>query len=121
MESKRQPIDRSCRNCIVSGVLSLALPVSGLLVFCMMGLAGLALPSNYLNNQLTDVLHIYFGVAFLLPIPLALLTLIFFTNGMRRLRRDPAKKGLGAAVTGLAISGISTIMFIAVAIFFPRL
>lgn len=121
MESERQPIDRSCRNCFVSGILSLALPVSGLLIFSIMGLAGLALPSNHLNNQLTDVLHIYFGVALLLPIPLAILTLIFFIDGMRGLRRDPAKKGLGAAVAGLAISGISTILFIAVAIFFPRI
>jgi hypothetical protein len=101
--------------------LSLAFPVSGLLVSCAMALVGMAAPSSDFTNQFTDLLHIYNGIAFLLPVPLTLLTLIFLVNGMRRLRREPAIKGLGIAVIGLAISTVSTVMFVATAIFFPRL
>jgi hypothetical protein len=118
---KRRPIDKPSRNCIVSGVLSLALPLSGLVIFGMMALAGLALPPSHLSNQLTDILHIYCGIVFLLPIPLAVLTLILYIKAVRQPRRDSQGKGLNAPLTGLVLSGISTLMFIAVVVFFPTL
>jgi hypothetical protein len=116
--TEREPraIDRSCKRCLISGILSMAIPLSGVVVVL---LTAFVLPSRYLNNELGEALRIYYGLAFLLPVPLGAVALAFFISGMRRLRRDPSRRGRPAAVAGLAISAVSATLYLLVLAFLP--
>ncbi len=116
MRQERQAIDDSCRRCLVSGILSIALPLSGVAVLLVMAFA---FPSRYIYNQLGEALRIYYGLVFLLPVPLGALTVAFYISGVRRLHRDPSLGGRRAAIGGLAISMVSVALFLLTLVVLP--
>jgi hypothetical protein len=60
-------------------------------------------------------------VALLLPVPLAILTSVFFVMGISGLRRDPAVKSLGFAIIGLSLAVISIAVFVTIVAVVPDL
>jgi hypothetical protein len=116
MERERQAIDASCRRCLISGILTIALPVSGIAVLLLMAFA---FPSSYIYNEFGQALRIYYGLVFLLPVPLSALALAFFISGMRRLHRDPSLGGKRAAIAGLVVSAVSVALFLLALVVFP--
>ncbi len=84
-------------------------------------LMSFALPSRLLHNVLADLLRIYYGVALLLPIPLAILTTVFFAMGISGWRRDRSVKGLGFAIIGLSLAVLSIAVFVTVVAVVPDL
>jgi len=117
VRQERQAIDDSCRRCLISGILSIALPLSGLVVLLVMAFA---FPSRYIYSQLGEVLRIYYGLVFLLPVPLGALTAAFFISGVRRLHRDPSLGGRRSAIGGLAISMVSVALFLLALVILPN-
>ncbi|HEY5532405.1 MAG TPA: hypothetical protein VIK22_10460 [Candidatus Anoxymicrobiaceae bacterium] len=118
MKPDSRNVERSCRRCLITGICSIAFPVSGAMVALLMSFA---LPSRLLHNVLADLLRIYYGVALLLPIPLAILTTVFFAMGISGLRRDLAVKGLGFAIIGLSLAVLSIAVFVTVVVVVPDL
>jgi hypothetical protein len=118
LQPDSRDVERSCRRCLITGICSIAFPVSGAVVALLMSFA---LPSRFLHNVLADLLRIYYGVALLLPVPLAILTSVFFVMGISGLRRDPAVKSLGFAIIGLSLAVISIAVFVTIVAVVPDL
>ena len=79
------------------------------------------LPSRYSYNPLAELLRVFMGVALLLPVPLAITSLVFFVIGAASSRADEARGELGLAVAGLAMSAASATIFFTVALLAPGL
>jgi hypothetical protein len=110
--------ERYCGTCLVTGICSLAIPFSGV---CVALLMTFVVPSRFLHNPLAELSRVYTGTALLLPVPLGIISLAFFITGIVALRRDPDKQGLAPALTGLALSMISVVLFTMAVIFAPAI
>jgi len=107
-----------CGSCLVAGICSLAIPFSGV---CVALLMTFVVPSRFLHSPLAELSRVYTGTALLLPVPLGIISLALFIMGVAALRRDPEKKGLLRASTGLALSTISMVLFALAVVFAPAI
>jgi hypothetical protein len=126
MEQERSLAERSYRRCFVAGACSLAVPVVGVVIFLFFAFI---LPSRYSYNPAAELLRVIMGIALLLPVPLAVTSLVFFIVGASASRGAVAGSplhgghptGLPAGGAGLAMSAASAGLFVLAALVAPGL
>ncbi len=115
LDSPVRKEDKQYKRCFVAGACSLALPALGVAIFLFFAFV---LPSRLSYSPAAELLRVIMGTSLLLPVPLAIASLVFFLIGLSASggERPPV---LGGA--GLAMSAVSASLFVLAALLAPGL
>lgn len=106
------------RRSLLSGVASLALPLSGIAVAAVMTFL---VPSRYLYNLCSNLARIYTGLALLSPLPLGAAAVVFFILWALTGETGPGSPGRASAIAGLGLGALSAGAFWLAVAFLPDL